>query len=186
MPKCYAEEDWLGVKLPEFMKCDSNLAANRQTRMLADLRLVNCYNTTGMSPEQRESIMLQSAKDNLVKLAFYGLTEFQEESQYIFQDTFNLNFNVRFMQFDHNHADNAHDRIDDATVEEIKRINHLDVKLYTFARELMLKRFEELKANDPNFEEHYETMGDTRHNKKSLQTLDIEEQVDDEENDEEY
>ena len=183
LPKCYQEEDWLGVRLPEFMSCESNLAANRQTRMLADLRLVNCYNTTGMSLEEREAIMLQSAKDNLQKLSFYGLTELQEESQYIFQDTFNLKFNVRFVQFDHNHADNAHDRLDEETLEKIRRINHLDVKLYEYARQLIVKRFEELKANDPDFEEHYEMMGEKPDRKKMLQTLDIEDQIDD---DDEY
>lgn len=33
--------------------------------MLADLALVNCYNKTGMSSEERDKIMLASAKRNL-------------------------------------------------------------------------------------------------------------------------
>jgi hypothetical protein len=41
------------------------LAANRQTRMLADLALVNCYNKTGMSAKERDRILLSSAKRNL-------------------------------------------------------------------------------------------------------------------------
>ena len=54
IPKCYDEDedgdgDWVGVSLDEFMTCPDNLARNRQTRMLADLDLVNCYNTTGMA-----------------------------------------------------------------------------------------------------------------------------------------
>lgn len=33
--------------------------------MLADLALVNCYNKTGMSAQERDKIMLESAKRNL-------------------------------------------------------------------------------------------------------------------------
>lgn len=40
-------------------------AANRQTRMLSDLALVNCYNKTAMSAQERDRIMLDSAKRNL-------------------------------------------------------------------------------------------------------------------------
>ena len=60
--------------------------------MLANLELVNCYNTTGMSRDARDTIMLESAKENLLRMAFFGLTELQAESQYIFQGTFNLQF----------------------------------------------------------------------------------------------
>ena len=41
--KCYSGEDWTNVSLEEFIKCDSNLAWNRQTRMLADLTQIGCY-----------------------------------------------------------------------------------------------------------------------------------------------
>lgn len=84
-------EDWMDVALDDFADCESNLgkckayytgksffficvkwinlnvitAANRQTRMLADLALVNCYNKTGMSQKERDRIMLSSAKRNL-------------------------------------------------------------------------------------------------------------------------
>ena len=43
-----------------------------------------------MSPEERDTVMLYSAKDNLRKMTFFGLTEFQEQSQYLFEETFNL------------------------------------------------------------------------------------------------
>ena len=52
LERCWAEDetgegDWAGVSLANFTACPHNLAPNRQTRMLADLALVNCYNTTG-------------------------------------------------------------------------------------------------------------------------------------------
>lgn len=53
------------MTLDEFADCDSNLAANRQTRMLADLALVNCYNRSSMPLHERNRLMLASAKRNL-------------------------------------------------------------------------------------------------------------------------
>lgn len=60
-----AGENWIDVSLDDFADCESNLAANRQTRMLADLALVNCYNKTSMPLEERNRLLLASAKRNL-------------------------------------------------------------------------------------------------------------------------
>lgn len=79
VPPCYTGSSWQGVSLAEFTQCKSNLAANRQTRMLADLALIGCYNST-MQPKQAEAVMLASAKRNLAAMAFFGLTEFQDST----------------------------------------------------------------------------------------------------------
>lgn len=50
----------------------------RQTRMLADLSLIGCYNSSYMNQEERDRVMLASAKRNLLSIAFFGLTEFQK------------------------------------------------------------------------------------------------------------
>lgn len=71
-------KDWLHVGLDEFMACESNLATNRQTRMLADLALVGCYNQSAMSKHERDRVMLASAKRNLAAMAYFGLTEYQK------------------------------------------------------------------------------------------------------------
>lgn len=78
LPPCYSGKDWLDVNLDEFASCESNLAANRQTRMLADLALVGCYNKTAMPAHERERVMLASAKRNLAAMAYFGLTEYQK------------------------------------------------------------------------------------------------------------
>ena len=155
LPDCYAGRDWRGVGLDEFMGCESNLAFNRQTRMLADLELVNCYNVTGMERGERERIMLHSAKENLLRMAFFGLTEMQAESQYVFQETFGLRFKTKFFQYGRDHASKVHDRISEARIKKIERLNHLDMKLYEFAKEVMSGRFEEIKRSDPSFEENF-------------------------------
>ncbi len=181
LPDCYSGPDWKGVGIEEFMSCESNLAINRQTRMLADLRLVNCYNKTGMAPKERDKVMLESAKENLLKMAFFGLTELQAESQYIFQETFNLKFKVNFFQHNRDHASKVQDRLPDQVLERIAHLNHLDVQLYDFAKSIMTQRFEDLKASDTEFAKHFDELSEETavHGQKAEEDED-EEEVDDE------
>jgi hypothetical protein len=72
----------MGVTLDQFTNCPHNLANNRQVRMLANLSLSGCYKHDVMTPEARDCIMLKSAKQNLRQMAFIGLTEYQQETQY--------------------------------------------------------------------------------------------------------
>lgn len=83
------------TSLSDFIKCPVNLALNRQTRMLADLSLVNCYNQTGMSKKDYEFILLSSAKSNLHKMAFFSLDEYPDMSLQLFEQTFGLRFKTR-------------------------------------------------------------------------------------------
>lgn len=76
--KKYLGENWFGVSLDKFASCESNLAANRQTRMLADLALVGCYNKSVMPPVERDRVMLASAKRNLAAMSYFGLTRYQK------------------------------------------------------------------------------------------------------------
>ena len=48
--------------------------------MIADLALVGCYNTSYMHKEERDRVLLASAKRNLAAMAFFGLTEHQKVS----------------------------------------------------------------------------------------------------------
>uniref|UniRef100_F6UBA1 Heparan-sulfate 6-O-sulfotransferase n=1 Tax=Xenopus tropicalis TaxID=8364 RepID=F6UBA1_XENTR len=140
LPTCYVGDDWSGVTLQEFMDCSYNLANNRQVRMLADLSLVGCYNLTFMNESERNHILLQSAKNNLKNMAFYGLTEFQRKTQYLFERTFNLKFISPFTQFNSTRASNVD--IDERSRERIKELNYLDVQLYEYAKDLFLQRFQ--------------------------------------------
>lgn len=78
LPPCYADETWTGVNLDEFTGCDSNLATNRQTRMLSDLALIGCYNKSSMPAHARDRVMLASAKRNLATMSYFALTEYQK------------------------------------------------------------------------------------------------------------
>jgi len=153
---CYQGEDWADVTLGDFISCQHNLAINRQTRMLADLQLVNCHNSTGMDPHQRDLIMLNSAKANLASLAYFGLTEEQEMSQYLFEETFNLRFKTDFDQLSKTdtHSGASLDHLDGEIIDRIRALNHLDIELYNFARKLLQERFNLIKESDQSYQEH--------------------------------
>ncbi|ELU02088.1 hypothetical protein CAPTEDRAFT_24524, partial [Capitella teleta] len=144
VPFCFDEEDWSGVTLEEFLACPHNLANNRQTRMLANLSVVSCYNTSAMSSEKRDQLMLQSAKDNLREVTFFGITEFQRDTQRLFESTFHLKFQKEFIQ--HNATHTSKLNISDSQHSAILAANSLDVQLYAFARELFLQRLSVLNA----------------------------------------
>nr|XP_009665688.1 PREDICTED: heparan-sulfate 6-O-sulfotransferase 3 [Struthio camelus australis] len=146
LPTCYEGEDWSGVSLQEFMDCSYNLANNRQVRMLADLSLVGCYNLTFMNESERNIILLQSAKNNLKNMAFFGLTEFQRKTQYLFERTFNLKFISPFTQFNVTRASNVD--IDDDVRQRIEELNFLDMQLYEYAKDLFLQRFQYSKQEE--------------------------------------
>ncbi|GBP90220.1 Heparan-sulfate 6-O-sulfotransferase 1-A [Eumeta japonica] len=82
VPPCYTGESWRGVTLEQFAGCPWNLASNRQTRMLADLALVGCYNgTLRHRTSDTDRVLLASAKRNLAAMAYFGLTEYQKQEQ---------------------------------------------------------------------------------------------------------
>ncbi|XP_077987570.1 heparan-sulfate 6-O-sulfotransferase 3-B-like isoform X2 [Glandiceps talaboti] len=138
LPSCY-KEDWKGVSLEEFMTCSYNLANNRQTRMLADLSSVGCYNISIMAPEERNEKLLSSAKTNLRRMAFFGLTELQRKSQTMFEQTFSLKFEEDFEQFDQTKGSSV--QVSDLERQKIKQLNLLDLELYAFARNLFMQRY---------------------------------------------
>ena len=126
---------------------------------MSDLRLVNCYNTTGISKSQREKAMLASAKTNLERMAFFGITSEQAKSQYLFEDTFNLKFKIQF-DAHHQHSKSVIPDLNDKTLAQIKNLNRLDIELFQFARRLMEKRFNEVKSEDASFELNYHVYND--------------------------
>ena len=161
LPSCYQGEDWAGVELGEFINCSHNLANNRQTRMMADLELVNCHNTTGMEEQRRNLIILNSAKANLANMAYFGITEEQSKSQYLFEETFNLRFKTDFDQLDKGETRSGAslDNLDQETIEKIRALNHLDIELYKFAWDLLQERFDAIKESDESYQEHISNIG---------------------------
>ena len=143
-------ENWRSVELSEFLACPHNLAADRQTRMLANLSLVGCYDATVMSVAHRRATLLDSARRNLRAMPFFGLIEYQRESQYLFERTFPpLRFVSPFVQSTRTHASDVH--LTSAERAQVGVRNALDTQLYMFAHELFLRRLETARARDPGW-----------------------------------
>ncbi|XP_059621082.1 heparan-sulfate 6-O-sulfotransferase 2 [Phlebotomus argentipes] len=159
LPACYSGENWMDVQLDEFAACESNLAANRQTRMLSDLALVGCYNKSSMPADERDRVMLASAKRNLASMAYFGLTEYQKISQYIFEETFNLRFAIPFEQHNTTVSTTTMNDLSPEQKRRIEQLNSLDIELYAFAKRLLFQRFEKLKAKDVDFEVRFAHLG---------------------------
>lgn len=107
--------------------------------MLANLTLVGCYDHSAIPDSaERDRILLDSAIENLRQMAFFGLTERQADSQFLFERTFGMRFGRRFVQFNNTHAHKAD--ITDDEVSAVQRLNRLDLALYKFASRLFDKR----------------------------------------------
>lgn len=158
LPPCFTGKNLSDITLDEFMGCHWNLAINRQTRMLADLRLVNCYDSSRMSALKRRQIMLQSAMKNLQAMSYFGLMEYQAESQYLFEKTFDSKFFVPFSQVKQNEtrAGKVLPTLNDSVLDQIKNLNSLDVELYTLAKRLFFKRVTYFKEIEKNREQQNE------------------------------
>uniref|UniRef100_A0AC35U9H5 Heparan-sulfate 6-O-sulfotransferase n=1 Tax=Rhabditophanes sp. KR3021 TaxID=114890 RepID=A0AC35U9H5_9BILA len=143
LPLCFDPDlGWQGIDIDEFLDCPYNLAFNRQTRMLADLTLVNCYDIKNQSAEIRDKIMLESAKTNLKNFAFFGIKEVMDLSQQIFQQSFNLNFIKSLSEWDKSKSNDT--VITKHQLEKIKNRNKLDIELYDYAIKLFHKRLKKL------------------------------------------
>lgn len=149
MPNCHFDGDSSQVTLEQFLNCDQNLAINRQTRMLSDLALLNCYQNFSATNQSKtkDLIMLSSAKSNLHKIAFFGLTELPRISQKLFEKT----FDVQFLDGDHSFYRGHNVRrskrsllsdLSEVTIQKIKSKNHLDMEFYEYAKQLIFHRFE--------------------------------------------
>jgi len=146
MPKCYDGYNWLNVSLDEFASCHDNWANNRQTRMLADLRLVNC-DGSNMTSQQFDDVLLESAKRNLLKISFFGLTEEQEKSRIMFEKVFDLKFRKKFQLDLRTRASML--KPSEEQLEKIKENNKLDIELYKFAKELFYERWNKIEVERP-------------------------------------
>ncbi|VDM60089.1 unnamed protein product, partial [Angiostrongylus costaricensis] len=139
LPLCFdPNQGWDDVSLNEFLHCPFNLAFNRQTRMLADLTLVNCYSRNSTDPKTRDRILLESAKKNLMDMTFFGIKERMEDSQMMFEYLFNISFNRQLSAWSRSKSNDT-----DVTSKQMKLIrknNELDIELYDYALKLFNHR----------------------------------------------
>lgn len=148
MPPCYPgfydQKPWVNVTLGVFLSCRSNWANNRQTMMLADLVSVGCFNKSLHTEEERERLLLESAKRTLRQFAYFGITEYIEESEAIFEATFGVEFDERVEQrsFSALHSAPMLQSLwrNRNVYQEVANANRLDMELYKYALELFAVR----------------------------------------------
>ncbi|XP_071111763.1 heparan-sulfate 6-O-sulfotransferase 3-B-like [Haliotis cracherodii] len=152
LPRCF-RRNWINVTLHDFIDCSTNLGINRQTRMLANLSIVGCYNTSasGLTYDERHYLMLASAKDNLRNMAFFGLTGHQELSQILFEKTFNLNFITKFKDTPPSKTWSGKAILSNVYRNKILHINRFDVMLYQYAKDLFFQRLQMLAERTKDF-----------------------------------
>lgn len=148
MPPCYPgfydHNTWESVTFSDFLSCRSNWANNRQTLSVADLEVVKCFNNNILPREERERMLLASAKRNLMKFAFFGITEYQTESSELFERTFGLKFGELLEQKPVDKLNSAPMLNalwnNESVYNRIAAANQLDIQLYDYAIELFAAR----------------------------------------------
>ena len=98
---CNTSEIWENSTWQTLLDCEYNRAVNQQVRMLTDFEqigcdVLNCWlksnNCTQSQKKFSESRMLESAKNTLKSMKFFGITEYQELSEYLFEKTFDYKY----------------------------------------------------------------------------------------------
>ena len=111
--------------------------------MLADLEEVGCYNKSYYPNEKREALMLDSAKRNLEKFAFFGITEYLEESGILFEKRLGMKFGKPMEQLPCSAVCSAPLLQSVWTTdlyEKIAHVNKLDMALYNHALQIFTTR----------------------------------------------
>lgn len=90
-------------------------------------------------------------------LSFFSLS--LQISQYVFEATFNLRFALPFSQQNSTVSSSTLIQLTPEQKRKVSELNALDTELYEFAKNLLFERFAQLKAKDPNFEEHFNHLG---------------------------
>jgi len=172
MHHVFAGENWEGVSLDEFMACPFNLANNRQTRMLADLTLVDCYNRSSFAdPGERDRVMLRSAMDNLRSMVFFGLTERQVDSQHLFEHAFKIRFTEDFVQRNSTQAERVN--VTERQMRTIELRNNLDIRLYRYALQLFEQRVQQLREAERPSVVRRETSNQRQHGSVSKRLVSL-------------
>jgi len=146
VPDCYEGEDWTGVTLKQFLDCPSNLGFNRQTRMLSSLLEVGCYKYIADDSafnvnKTVGNFLLESAISNLAtSIPFFGMLEYQRESQLLFEKTFNLEFVKDFEQSNKTRASAEVPKLTSDDVSRITSLNWADFALYEQAKKIFFER----------------------------------------------
>ena len=129
------------LTLDDFTLCVNNIASNRQTRLLADYS--DTIDGCNLFNPQNNKQLLKNAKKVLESLSFFGLTEYEELNQKLFEKTFQNRFKFKYNINPTKPSTESYrlvKKLNSSMVEKLKQLNLLDIELYKFARNLYFKR----------------------------------------------
>ena len=149
---CYNKtKNWSSANITEFLRCEYNLANNRQVRMLANYNKLGCnklkcwLKTSNCSVEEKwqyDHELLESAKETLSSFSFFGLTEYQLLSFQLFEKTFE--YKLRFSSSFPEQIESLGLKLLESEYKDFKNQinenNHLDIEFYEFAKKLFFQR----------------------------------------------
>jgi len=149
VPPCYdgyyEQKSWPDLTFEKFISCPYNQGINRQTIMLADLTLIDCYKNMRNLKQSHKDTLLASAKFNLLKrFANFAINEYLSESQTLLEHQLGRKFLEPFQGKDNERMKSGdlvtyifkNKKLYDRVVE----LNHLDMELYKYALELFSSR----------------------------------------------
>ena len=146
MSECYSRRKPENITLEEFIACKNNIANNRQTRWLADYYHHGKFDCRIFNYENKK-LLLENAKKVLINLAYFGLTEYEQFSDILFEKSFNnvFKYKGKANRTQKSIASNILENLNETWIEKIKILNDLDLELYEFAKKVFFERVEYYK-----------------------------------------
>ena len=172
--KDIVEKFMANLTLEKFLRCTESWSINRMTLSLADHELATCWDKKRYSREQRDQILLESAKSNLRNFSYFGLSEFLKESGSLFEETFGLILKNP-IQGQPSNASKAsqyvsalmHDK-DIIIYNKVVQNNLLDLELYEYALDIFGTRMRAIgKELDTDTLNYIQTLNTAMHRVQS-------------------
>ena len=168
--KDIVEKFSVNLTLEKFSRCKGGWSVNRMTLALADHDVATCSDRTKYSREERDQLLLASAKSNLRKFSYFGLNEFIVDSGTLFERTFGIVLRHPIQEQSPNVSNTGH-FVSSITQEKeiniykmVVQNNLLDLELYEYALEIFSSRMrtigKELNTNTLNY---IETLNELMH-----------------------
>ncbi|GFR71565.1 heparan-sulfate 6-O-sulfotransferase 3 [Elysia marginata] len=151
VPWCFEGSRWVEPTIDEYLACPGNMGINRMTRMLADLNLSDCYRLdSNKTKTERDEIMLASAKSNLAQFTAFGLTEYPEQTQALLEKSVTgMKFKSPLARDPDINYGTSYVILSDDVWNKMVDVNHLDVRLYQYAKDLFFQRLESVGVPVP-------------------------------------
>jgi heparan sulfate 6-O-sulfotransferase HS6ST1 len=147
------------LSIRAFIYCRCNLAANRQTRMLAsydsEFNVCEYLKLALVDDDSFDDILLERAIRGLHQLSFFGLAEHQHLSRVLFRKTFGNFFKLgnekraSLIDRDDGKGERSLKETDRRLVEKIQSLNRLDIRLYEYASKLFFQRLKYYNISIP-------------------------------------